>query len=1083
MFTTYSASAGSGKTTNLVADFLALCFRSDSLDFQNPNRTLHLDLFQKILAITFTNNAAGEMKARIVRTLTTFAFNSKYTFDSSTKAIYNKIITKLFGENPPDAQATASFMRTESKELLRRILYDYARFSISTIDSFFQRVIRSSAISLNLNLNYSVQIDMEEFYLQAIDQILNELSAQTSLALRIVALLENNMADTGNLNIDKELRTALDILYGNAEKNYNYLKILRNSDSNELLKRNKALRAWVKKVPEELSTRIKPIALEGNTWMAKLAESGIKFHFPTFSKWFDSIVENPIENYRDSIAEFKNKDDSYFKKSNFKPSEQQCIDEAIPHIEDCFNRIHDIIQPYVLKYKNSLIQLKHADKLSILTDLQAKMESIKIQNNFFILNESNTLIWETIQKRGFEVLFERTKFENFFIDEFQDTSAMQWGDLKPVIINNALSAGHDVFLFGDVKQAIYRFRNGDADLFYKLTDLNRLHEDPELNLITEQTYNPVTLEDNFRSLSSIILFNNHFFDFYSHGKNLQKYYSEGLFQKVKKKSPGLVQIFIDDAKKDKNIHYSQYKKQAAFLKTLQDDKEITYMEMEVLLAVQDALNRGYAEGDIAVLYSGNDKCTRISNLMLKQGWRVITDNALSLNTSPEVNLIIFTLQYLLRPNDILSQSTILYYLSKLKNYDHCLDKTFLTLTSETNFPELLKETFDLTIPREAWLAKPFWILIQDIIRFYELDRKGNPFVISFENLVLQYLKNKKGTIPAFLSWWQQVNDTKNKPSVTLSGRQNAITVSTIHKSKGLEYPVVIVPYTDSGQLLQPVWTKVAEDEVAYIELSESGCKNSSYEEKYRVEKQSHDMDKLNLLYVAHTRAGEMLYIITKRSANGGSGYGDFLHTFIQNHQSSPASEEDIQFITDSDDVRFHYAGDLHWTKPDNGAKESSLPGTFVPHMTVTDFSLEKTGFKAADTSAEGDARAEGTFVHDFLAKLTRFPSTMEEVEELLTDVEPERQPRLRIAFQHILEDESLRPCFAPDADARNEVSILDLQGKEHRPDRVVFLPDKVMVIDYKTGQFHDSYQKQIDEYCTLLREMGYSPVEGKLLFV
>ncbi|MBP5205649.1 MAG: UvrD-helicase domain-containing protein, partial [Bacteroidales bacterium] len=190
MFTTYSASAGAGKTTSLVADFLTLCFRYDSKHIGQADAALHLDLFQKILGITFTNNAAGEMKDRIVRTLTAFAFEPADQIKGGAKAIYNMVVNKLFGTTQPDPNVVAQFIQRESKELLRRILYDYARFTLTTIDSFFQRVIRSSAISLKLSLTYSILIEMDEFYIEAIDQLLNELSADYNLAKRIITLLE-----------------------------------------------------------------------------------------------------------------------------------------------------------------------------------------------------------------------------------------------------------------------------------------------------------------------------------------------------------------------------------------------------------------------------------------------------------------------------------------------------------------------------------------------------------------------------------------------------------------------------------------------------------------------------------------------------------------------------------------------------------------------------------------------------------------------------------------------------------------------------------------------------------------------------
>ncbi|MCR4738515.1 MAG: UvrD-helicase domain-containing protein [Bacteroidales bacterium] len=1081
MFTTYSASAGAGKTTSLVADFLTLCFRYDSKHIDQSGAELHLDLFQKILGITFTNNAAGEMKDRIVRTLTAFAFEPADQIGGGAKAIYNMVVAKLFGTNQPDPNVIARFMQRESKELLQRILYDYARFTISTIDSFFQRVIRSSAISLKLSLTYSVLIEMDEFYIEAIDQLLNELSASTNLAKRILALLDNSMEETGNLNIDRELRAALDILYDNAEKNYQYIQILRNTDADTIRENNAKIRAWLRNTPDELRERIRQTAQEGSSWMARLA--GLSLNSPTFSHWFEDVLNDPVTYYLESLEKFQNKKTGgYLKKTKPTSDETTLLDEVVPHLEDCFYRIRDLLKDPVRQYRDYKIIIKNADKLTLLTDLQKKMEEIKQQNNFFILNESNTLIYETIQNRGYEYLFDRIRFDNFFIDEFQDTSQMQWDDLKPLIINNALANGRDVSLFGDVKQAIYRFRNGDADLFYKLTDLNRLQTDPDLRLVTKETYHSEPLQKNFRSLASVVTFNNLFFKYYSQAKNLDKYYASGLEQDIVKKEPGLVQVYIGTSNSDKKNLASRTHFQPGndFIQAIKEDPDITVPDAEVLFAVKDALMRGYEEGDIAVLYSGNDNCARMSNLMLKQGWHVITEKALTLNTSAEVNLIIQTLRHLIRPKDLLAQATILHFLSRIHLREKSMEEILFALHADSNFQDLLKQKFGLLIPCEEWRPQPFWILIREIIGFYGLDKLQSPFVVSFENVVLNYLKTHTGEITAFLSWWQMVNDTKSKPAIKLTGKHNAITVSTIHKSKGLEYPVVILPYTSSANRLKPIWTKISDSEVAYIELSEKACMGSSYEQQYLDESESRGMDSLNLLYVAHTRASEMLYIITKHSKTSGGGYGDHLLSFCNNENHPDGG---LLFEQDTEDNQFYYFGDRSWKKKNKKETDKKDQENITPKVVLSDFSIDTLRFEHQETLSEDDPRVEGTFVHDFLSGLEVFPSSMAEIDTFISHVEPMRKERLRTVLQHILEDDTLRPCFAPGADVRNEITILDSQGNQHRPDRVVFLPDKVMVIDYKTGQPHEQYQKQIDGYCALLREMGYPKVEGKLLYI
>lgn len=255
---------------------------------------------------------------------------------------------------------------------------------------------------------------------------------------------------------------------------------------------------------------------------------------------------------------------------------------------------------------------------------------------------------------------------------------------------------------------------------------------------------------------------------------------------------------------------------------------------------------------------------------------------------------------------------------------------------------------------------------------------------------------------------------------------------------------------------------------------------SSYEQQYLNESESRGMDTLNLLYVAHTRASEMLYIVTKHSKTGGGGYGDHLLSFCNNEEKPDGG---LMFEQGTEDKQFYYFGDRGWKKSTKKETVKNGQENIVPEVVLSDFSIDTLRFESQETLSEDDPRVEGTFVHDFLSGLAVFPTLTAEIDTFIADVEPERRERLRIALQRILEDDTLRPCFAPDADVRNEITILDSHGNQHRPDRVVFLPGKVMVIDYKTGQPHPQYEQQVETYCSLLREMGYENVEGRLLYV
>lgn len=1101
MFTTYSASAGSGKTTHLVADYIALCLDNDSkyVDRVLKTKQVQSNVFHGILAITFTNNAAAEMKERIVKMLHTFAFESYDDFDGRAKAIYGMVVEQLFGQHPElPEDKIAAFIKLESLELLRSIIYDYARFTLTTIDSFFQRVIRSSALMLNLNLNYSVQIDLNEFYVQAIDQLINDLYGDKELMDRLMNMLKNAMEDSGKVNIDAELKDALKILYGDAEKNFDYLQDLQARSSSEL---KAEISQWRLSLDREKNALAKALQIPLQQIVACLDEAG-DGAAANPRKLIEKLSKSP----EDFLKDYKKLNESAtansmlegecFKKAFVSKNgdEAQRLGDAI---KGQFGKVYDIIVEHRKNYLDSKLFYSNADKLLLFSDLQERMERIKLQSNFFILSEANTLIYKNIKDQDIPVIFDPIKFKNFFIDEFQDTSQMQWRDLKPLLENNALSDDGQVTLFGDVKQAIYRFRNGDVNLFYNLIDYERMRLNGATHLpaLSSDTYENIHLQSNYRSSQSVVKFNNAFFRYYSDKLNLSDFY-EDVEQEVKSGDEGLVQVYFKNTSSEKTLKRNFPNKRFDVEEFIENTDSISIEDAEVLRAVVDAQARGYAQGDIAILFSGNDKVRNTANLLMSRGYDVITEQSLSMDASPNINLILSTMRYLLYPKDMVAQASVLFYLSKNKEdqVEQNIQTLFLSLKKSDDFLERVAAlNGGKTIPVEKWLTQPLYVLLTHIIGFYSLNETNDPFVVDFNNLILKYLQSHNGELSEFLNWWNLQRENDNVESLTLPSGVDAIQISTIHKSKGLEYPVVILPTSKASQKLSPVWSKTDEGSVVYLNLSKKSCLGSSYEDLLEEEVKNKTIDRVNLLYVAHTRAKDMLYVIAnckKETEDDGAelsadsqrdrnlDYGEALMNYVQN---SSASSEQWKFEPDENDECVFYAGDRNWKKP---SKETSKKkDAFKPEMTLSDFLVEDVAALCEQLNPESESQMIGNYVHDYLAKQIHFPQNMEEVEICIAPEENDMKERLRQAFEKILGNEKLKPYFASDVKVLNEITILDTDGREHRPDRVVFLNDEVVVLDYKTGQAHDSYQKQIDEYCNLLTQMGYEHVRGELIYV
>ncbi len=1079
MFTTYSASAGAGKTTHLVADYICLCLRhcmQFSPTYPNHEKEPHYP-FRQILAITFTNNAAAEMKNRIIQTLVDIAFQPRSTLNGRSTAIYNIIVDNLFNTNTCSEEIEA-FMQSQSLELLRNIVYDYARFSLTTIDSFFQRVIRSSALTLHLSLNYAVQVKLKEFYFRAIDRLLTELTAGSELADRILAIIQNQLEDSGRLDVDRHLMQTLDILYQNAEKSYDYLLSFQKINEKKPFK--ETIQEWKERCRALKAQAEKELKPEANEALALLDKIGLALQKPSFRNWFEKCADlnEPLSN---DLADFCNEEGLFWKRKKLSVAEQALSDQHLPAVIDKFNLLACKRQKLYREYADLKIQLKQADKLILLFDLQQKMSEIKEQDNIFILSESNTLVYENIKDQEFPLIYDQIKYSHYFIDEFQDTSKLQWLNMLPLLTNQALASDHgSVTLFGDVKQAIYRFRNGDANLFYNLLDHQRMVSTfPQLNIVDEAHFENKRLQKNYRSVRAVVQFNNLFFKAYSKQFEFTDFYAD-VVQDIYNQRNGLVQVMASErGDKSSELRRDLYQRNDELESFICEHEEIDLTEAEILRAIQEAVARGYQYGDIAVLCSGNTKCTQYAGILLSFGIDVLTPESLVLTASPHINLLIDTLKLLLQPDDKVAQTTILYFLARQGGHDpqQFLKETLPNLYAQKeeqqqNFFQLVKTLSGKWMPFDQWLSQPLFLLVKEIIRFYDLQSQKDPFVVDFENVVFQYTQKNSADIASFLLWWQMRIETDDMFSLTTPAEINAVKVSTIHKSKGLEYPVVILPYSSHDRQPQSVWTDI-NDQIAYINPSMTACKGSSYEQLAIEEKRSTELDALNLLYVAHTRARDMLFIITSYPKKDNAvNYGRFLNNFCQ---------ESSEFEQDERDRRVFYSGDRAWCNPASEQKDLQKPIT--PNQYVSEFSIQQVAQLAKATAPDSEQIQVGNFVHDYLAQLKDFPQNEAEAESLVKGLEESKRQRLLDVFHTIGNDPSLRPYFAPDVMALNETSIIDQEGNTHRPDRIVFLEEQVIVIDYKTGKDHAEYQNQINRYCTLLRNMGYANVEGCLVYV
>lgn len=1085
MFKVYSASAGSGKTYNLVLDYLAACFQrhldgflklKDKNDYQCDNCAE----YQNILAITFTNNAGAEMKDRVVKQLNKFAFAQSYT-DISVND-FEILCKKVFGKKPiPSPEDAFIFINRTSKALLHSVLYDYARFSITTIDSFIQRLIRSSALYLNLSMNYAVQIHLTDFFRMAIELYICDLSQNSQQFEVVVQELSQELEDKGSANIHRFLTNSLNILYKDTEKSHPFVKNI--SETSVLLN---VVNTWKKNchlLENSCKKEVQPLCEKAS----KVFESAQSAGFPTnqqmkWDKWFQHLAKDPFDTAKgiDDSRLVKGMNRSkIFKAATDKSEASETNREYfISQIEDIFQQIQNVVMPLAKKYYSYRALAKSANYLLVLNDLTHHVETIKEQTDSFFLSESNPLVNDEIhsESQG-NPLFEKLSFyHTFFIDEFQDTSLMQWQDLKPLLINALSDKYGNITLFGDVKQSIYRFRNGDVNLFYHLMDESRLQasdsEHDIANLLsTEQPYCAEKLDTNYRSREAVITFNNQFFDLYAQKLEKSDYYSDIEQKTTPEKKDGLVQILINNSKKEykdlRNVwpDCPEDYYQNGYLALRPEEADLVY-------AVMDAKKRGYDYGDMAVLLRGRAKCNSFAQRLMAAGVPVVTSDSLQLCDNASVGLVISTLRMLINPTDRLSQSVILQYFAQKFNqpWHNTLEKAL-----DVDFHELVETVFQMPDYRKItaqWTKDPFLLTVKEIVRFYDFHRETDPFIADFLDLVNDYAQTQVASIAGFLDWWDDLHlSGETIPRLSLSGAKGAVQLMTIHVSKGLEFPVVITLCNNIKAQPTSYWVQDAESKQDCYVAHEKSLKHSDFKQSFEEEEDKRLLDVLNLWYVDFTRARDMLYILT-----------DFPEKESQNKADVRLY---LQQFVGNDSENIHYFGNKDWKIEKKEMKTEKKETDFRVSCSNMTFFNSKT-MKVIPSGSVSESIDTGTRIHQCLQRLRSFPTTEEEINGIVQS-EPENiQERLRWLFKRTAEDPQLKPYFYINEEDKvlNEVSIITDSGELKRPDRIVVKPDHVMIIDYKTGkEYQTKYEAQLAEYQSYMQKMGYNDVRTEILYV
>ncbi len=1033
-FQVYNASAGSGKTFTLVKEYLKILFKSSDV-FR----------FQKILAITFTNKAAAEMKIRIMDSLRDF---SDVNIMHSNHSLFTLIYTELDVE--------PIIIHKRSQKILKSILNNYAAFSITTIDSFTYRLIKSFAYDLGLSLNFEVEMDAFSLLNEAVDVLISRIGEDKELTKTLIDFSISKANEDKSWDISFDLKEIAKLLLN--ENDIFYLNKITQKPIQDFV----ALKKHINKQQKEIEKHFVTI---GTTAIALINSTSLifkNFTYSDFPNHFKKLVSLNLDKINFEGRLHKNIESGHLQYTNKASSsvklEIDSIREPLTQLYYQSKVVYDKLYPtYVLN------KLVHGSiiPLAVLRSINQILTEIKEDNNIRLNSEFNQLISNHLKEQPVAFIYEKIgeKYRHYFIDEMQDTSVMQWQNLIP-LINNALESENtkgekgSLLLVGDAKQAIYRWRGGKAEQFIELSDSNGIN-----SFHIPKKVNP--LDTNWRSYSEIIDFNNSFFQHiskYLKNDTYKNLYTVGNRQNKNEKNGGFVQVsFIENGlpSAEKYIAYPQK-----------------------ALDIIHNISKDFHKNEICILTRTRKQGVAIAEFLTLNNIAIISSETLLLQNSPKVIFITQLLQLISQPEAKETKLDVLYFLYehlRLSGDKHTFFDKHLNLELTTFFNAL--HVFNVHFSLIDFNTLSLYDAIEYIIRTFYLTKNSDAYLQFFLDIILDFSQKKSDGIASFLAYWEDKKDTL---SIVIPEGKDAVQIMTIHKAKGLEFPVVIYPFDldiydhkKSKVWYHPLPKDLFLNFESFLINYNKSLKSTGEigEYLYLLQQEKLELDNFNLLYVALTRAEEQLYIISeyKKESDVPKYYS---HLFIDylNHIGKWDIEQSV-----------YNFGCLE-RKSDKAHVQKSIEQKEFISSDWKNHNINIVARSIGQDTENEQARRYGNLIHEILAKII----TKKDVQNIiLTYVDNglitlEQKNSISNLISNVVMHPELSSYFSKNVNVLNEREIVTDERLIIIPDRLVFKDNDVVIIDYKTGKPEKKHELQIDKYAFVLEKMFYT-VSKKLL--
>jgi ATP-dependent exoDNAse (exonuclease V) beta subunit len=1020
----FNASAGSGKTYTLVQEYLRIVLHSD-----NPMK------FRSILAMTFTNKAANEMKERILDGLIQLG---KPATEKTEKELGFLVDTsKNLGISPKLVEA-------RSAKILNRILHNYSSFSVMTIDKFTHKVIRTFAKDLNISIDFDVELDMQKLRKNVTDMLFDQIGRDPELTNLMLRYANSNLSEDKSWNFSQQLYDfSNEIFKEEAIKSIDLLKKLSPRDflkvQDDLKKENNIIENKIVQNAKEAIDLIRSKGLELDDFQGK-SRSSILSYF--------KIILRGDYGKKPSATLLKQIDED--KWGHAQSSNKSGVDEIAPLLNQYFQQILEIQDGDFKTYIINKEILKNLNNLSLLNHLIKLVEQVKSEENVLLISDFYRKIAEIITEEPVPFIYERlgVRYAHFLLDEFQDTSHMQWINMIP-LVHNSLASENSNLIVGDGKQAIYRWRNGEVEQFTGLPEkilnpdnIASLNEAEPLFRALGAKY---PLKKNFRSAPEIVKFNNDLFPQLLGGlpENLKVIYSD-IIQEPTKSFQGYVESKIS--------------------KDLTPEDQLNY----VLDTVKLALENNYSLKDICILTRNNSKGADISRHLTENGIKVISPDSLFIGKDLSVKFVVNLMSAIINP------TARNYKIKTLEHYSTLILKEGARSTIEKHADEIAtKSIVEIFRAYGYKIIQPsifhnLFEFVESIIGIFHLNIAANPFLQFLLEQVHLFEKRNNSNVRDFIDWF---NDKGKKTSITSPDGADAAQVMTIHKSKGLQFPIVICPFFGWQMDLHKEisWIENTDNTLpAYFLKMNSVLKDTELSDTYNTEHGKFLLDNLNLLYVAFTRPETALFICGKVGKS--SPIKLWLDAYFQNSSLAPREEDLFQYGEFVNNIQSTAVEIVNYPVRFHGKKMDK------PVLS----------FKSAenwDIDELDEKRLFGTKVHYVLSNLQGLSDLETALQSAYRKgkINTEEVIEIRTIITKLFNDDHFASYFER-GEQLNEKELINAKGRKLIPDKIVITAKETLVVDFKTGQETPKHKEQVQEYLAVLKEIGFKNLRGELYY-